>query len=198
MLARFTCTACCNWSAAGCMKLLRHCRELPQQDPGTPDPWQTQAAPCSPMAASGGAGGRGPALSQEPDHPEAEFLGGTASSALGAPAMAADPLQRAVARDPGDAAAFLNLGNACVDLDQLHDRENGMFGSVATSSICQGQWDGGDPVGRTILLHAEHGFCDTIQPARDVPLIAGRGGHPILAGERPLTRCCADGRHRPS
>jgi tetratricopeptide (TPR) repeat protein len=48
------------------------------------------------------------------------------------------------------------------------------------------QWDGGDPNGRTILVHAEQGLGDTIQFARYLPLIAERGGHPVLACERPL------------
>ncbi len=48
------------------------------------------------------------------------------------------------------------------------------------------QWDGTDPVGLTILVHAEQGLGDTIQFARYLPLIAARGGHAVLACERPL------------
>ncbi len=48
------------------------------------------------------------------------------------------------------------------------------------------QWDGGDPAGRTILVHAEQGLGDTIQFARYLPLIADRGGRPVLACERSL------------
>jgi Flp pilus assembly protein TadD len=48
------------------------------------------------------------------------------------------------------------------------------------------QWDGSDPAGRTILVHAEQGFGDTIQFARYLPLIAVRGGRAVLACERPL------------
>lgn len=48
------------------------------------------------------------------------------------------------------------------------------------------QWDGSDPAGRTILVHAEQGLGDTIQFARYLPLIAARGGHPVLACERQL------------
>ena len=48
------------------------------------------------------------------------------------------------------------------------------------------QWDGGEPAGRTILVHAEQGLGDTIQFARYLPLIAARGGRPVLACEQPL------------
>jgi tetratricopeptide (TPR) repeat protein len=48
------------------------------------------------------------------------------------------------------------------------------------------QWDGGDPQGRTILVHAEQGFGDTIQFARYLPLIVARGARVVLACERPL------------
>ena len=45
------------------------------------------------------------------------------------------------------------------------------------------QWDGNDPAGRTILVHAEQGFGDTIQFARYLPRI---GGRVVLACERPV------------
>jgi Flp pilus assembly protein TadD len=47
-------------------------------------------------------------------------------------------------------------------------------------------WNGNDPAGRTILVHAEQGLGDTIQFARYLPLIAARGGNPILACDPAL------------
>ena len=47
-------------------------------------------------------------------------------------------------------------------------------------------WDGGDLAGRTILLHAEQGFGDTIQFIRYARLVANRGGKVIVECQREL------------
>jgi tetratricopeptide (TPR) repeat protein len=46
----------------------------------------------------------------------------------------------------------------------------------------------GEFAGRTILLHAEQGFGDTLQFCRYVPLLAARGARVILEVQRPLQR----------
>jgi len=48
------------------------------------------------------------------------------------------------------------------------------------------QWDGGPLDGRTILLHNEQGFGDTIQFVRYLPEVIRRGGKIILACQREL------------
>jgi tetratricopeptide (TPR) repeat protein len=52
----------------------------------------------------------------------------------------------------------------------------------------RGIWDGSDLQGKRILLDCEQGFGDSIQFVRYVPMIAGRGGKPILAATPELFR----------
>jgi tetratricopeptide (TPR) repeat protein len=47
-------------------------------------------------------------------------------------------------------------------------------------------WDGAALEGRTLLVHAEQGFGDTIQFARYLPLLATPGAKVVLACDRPL------------
>jgi Flp pilus assembly protein TadD len=201
------------------------------------------------------------ALRDTPDSAELHFLRGTACSALSRPDQARAALTTAIALNPNHAPAWLNLGNAFMDLDDLPTAEahcrhaldldpaliearvslgfiltarnrlaeatevleaaiRASPGNVqahwnmATAALLAGDlprgfaeyewrkqhdlfrrdfinlpgpiWDGGDPDGRTILVHAEQGFGDTIQFARYLPLIARRGGAPVLACEPSL------------
>jgi Flp pilus assembly protein TadD len=51
------------------------------------------------------------------------------------------------------------------------------------------RWFGDEPLaGRTILLHAEQGFGDTLQFCRYVPLVAALGAHVVLAVQPALVR----------
>jgi len=51
---------------------------------------------------------------------------------------------------------------------------------VPSRIFSQPLWDGSDLAGRTILLHAEQGFGDTIQFVRYVPMVVQRGGIVIV------------------
>jgi len=42
------------------------------------------------------------------------------------------------------------------------------------------QWDGGDIAGKTLLLHSEQGFGDTIMAARYLPWVAAKGAHVVV------------------
>jgi tetratricopeptide (TPR) repeat protein len=54
-------------------------------------------------------------------------------------------------------------------------------------NFAQPQWSGSDDVaGKTILLHADHGYGDTIQFCRYAPLVAARGARVILEVQEPL------------
>jgi tetratricopeptide (TPR) repeat protein len=52
-------------------------------------------------------------------------------------------------------------------------------------------WQGEDIAGKSILLHSEQGFGDTIQFLRYVPLVAERARHVVLEIPRPLVRMAA-------
>jgi TPR repeat/Tetratricopeptide repeat len=56
----------------------------------------------------------------------------------------------------------------------------------------QPKWDGSDLAGKTILLHSEQGFGDTIQFIRYVPMVAERGGKVILVCPPELRRLLKD------
>jgi Tfp pilus assembly protein PilF len=55
----------------------------------------------------------------------------------------------------------------------------------------QPQWDGSPLAGRTILLHAEQGFGDTIQFSRYAPLVKARGGRVVLECQPALVSLIA-------
>ncbi len=52
-------------------------------------------------------------------------------------------------------------------------------------------WTGEDLAGKTILLHHEQGFGDTIQFMRYAPLVAARGARVVLEVQPPLARLAA-------
>jgi hypothetical protein len=52
----------------------------------------------------------------------------------------------------------------------------------------QPRWDGCDPCGKTILLHCEQGFGDSIQFVRYAPLLAARGAKVLLECPGELSR----------
>jgi tetratricopeptide (TPR) repeat protein len=57
----------------------------------------------------------------------------------------------------------------------------------ARRKFAQRLWLGAEPLaGKTILLHAEQGFGDTIQFCRYVPLVAERAGRVIVEVQKPL------------
>jgi Flp pilus assembly protein TadD len=201
------------------------------------------------------------ALRLTPDSAELHFRRGTAFNALSRPLEARDALVTSTTLNPNFAPAWLNLGNACMDLDDLTTAEahcrhalhldpalieahvslgfiltsqgrlteaattlehaihldpNNVHAhwNLATTALLAGDlprgfaeyewrkrhdlfrrdfinlpgpiWDGADPAGRVILVHAEQGLGDTIQFARYLPLIARRGGTPILACDPSL------------
>ncbi|HYV39949.1 MAG TPA: tetratricopeptide repeat protein [Gemmataceae bacterium] len=66
-----------------------------------------------------------------------------------------------------------------------------MQAGVKPRLFSQPLWDGSDLRGKTILLHAEQGFGDTIQFVRYAPLVKARGGRVIVECQPRLTRLLA-------
>jgi tetratricopeptide (TPR) repeat protein len=66
-------------------------------------------------------------------------------------------------------------------------RRRGASTGPSKRDFPQPPWLGGDEIaGKTILLHSEQGFGDTIQFCRYAPLVAARGTRVILEVEEPL------------
>ena len=60
--------------------------------------------------------------------------------------------------------------------------------SEAERDFAQPQWRGEPAPGKTLLIHAEQGYGDTLQFCRYAPLVRDRGLHVIMEAPRPLTR----------
>jgi hypothetical protein len=56
----------------------------------------------------------------------------------------------------------------------------------------QRRWDGSTLNGKTILVHAEQGFGDTIQFVRYLPMVQTQGGHVIFECQKNLIRLLRD------
>jgi Tfp pilus assembly protein PilF len=134
------------------------------------------------------------ALKLNPDFADAQLDLG---SALQETAATLDPpiaaFERAIALQPDFATAHWNLGFVRL---LLGDYQRGLqeyewrlrTGVVPPRAFSRPRWDGSDLAGKTILLHTEQGFGDTIHMARYIPMLAARGARVILECPRPLVR----------
>jgi Flp pilus assembly protein TadD len=111
---------------------------------------------------------------------------------LGAEAIA--EYRRAIALQPDFAEAHLNLsltlllrGDFQQGWPEFEWRQKTRTHSMSLN-FSQPRWNGQGLEGKTILLHAEQGFGDTIQFVRYAPLVAGRGGRVILLCPHDLVR----------
>jgi len=62
------------------------------------------------------------------------------------------------------------------------------LGTLVPRGLPAPRWNGEDLAGRTILLHGEQGYGDTIQGLRYAPLVAARGARVVLEVPQPLMR----------
>ncbi|HTQ78203.1 MAG TPA: tetratricopeptide repeat protein [Burkholderiales bacterium] len=142
------------------------------------------------------------ALALEPGSAPALSNRGNALAALGRLDEAIASHRRAVEQAPADAQARLNL--ALAEL-AAGDWERGWRSYAGRDldrdaegrrrEFAQPLWRGdGDVRGRTVLLHAEQGFGDTLMFARYVPLLAARGARVLLEVQPRLKALMRDTR----
>jgi tetratricopeptide (TPR) repeat protein len=134
------------------------------------------------------------ALELEPKSPEVLCNYGSALQVAGRAAEAEEMFRRAIAQRPDLPLAHANLGAMLL---LRGDYENGWrehewrLADGRERQFAQPRWNGEDLHGKTILLHSEQGFGDTIQFVRYVPLVAQRGGRIVLACQPPLKQLLA-------
>lgn len=122
-------------------------------------------------------------------HPAAFANRGISQLWAGSPKDAMTSFDRALALDPGHTNAAINkallsmlLGDYPVGLPLFEHRPRP--GVIRTAAPA---WLGGaDVAGKTLLIHAEQGFGDSIQFCRYVPMLAAMGAKVILAVPEPL------------
>jgi tetratricopeptide (TPR) repeat protein len=101
--------------------------------------------------------------------------------------------ERALALDPLHPDANFNRGRLLLHLDRWAEGWEGYEWRLKNKRQKRAffrsvMWDGSPLPGKTLLLHAEQGFGDTIQFCRYAPLMAERGGTVVLAVQPPLRR----------
>jgi tetratricopeptide (TPR) repeat protein len=125
-------------------------------------------------------------LQIKPDSTNAMVNRGNALRYLGRFDEAIASFDRALAIEPELAEAHWNKG---LLLLSRGDFENGLAeyewrwrreDEFKPRDFAQPQWQGGDLAGKTILLHAEQGFGDSIQFLRYVPLVVAKGARVVL------------------
>lgn len=96
--------------------------------------------------------------------------------------------------DPGYAEAHWNLSMALLALGAYNEgwlEYEWRFKKVqpvAERGFPQPRWDGSPLNGKTILLHSEQGFGDTLQFARYAPLVAEKGGKVVIECQIPALK----------
>ena len=139
------------------------------------------------------------ALKLEPNLTDAHLNMGSVLAEQGHVQDAIGCFERVLAVQPDSADAHWNRGIAWLSLGNFEQGWDGYEWRLkreetALRSFRQPLWDGSELAGRTILLHAEQGYGDTIQFIRFAPLVKERGGTVIVECQEPvwsLLRSCA-------
>jgi tetratricopeptide (TPR) repeat protein len=140
------------------------------------------------------------ALALQPDYADALVNRGVTLHALKRFDQALASYDRAVALQPenADAHFFGSLSRLLTgDFDrgwiEYEWRRKGASTGPSRRVFPQPLWLGGNEIAdKTILLHSEQGFGDTIQFCRYAPLVAARGARVVLEVEEPLQGLLTD------
>ncbi len=135
------------------------------------------------------------AVDLKPDFPEAHNNLGNALQQLRRLDEAGACYQRAVDLQPDFAGAHYNLamtllarGDMAAGWEEYEWRWQSPHMLKARRNFAQPQWRGEAAAGRTLLIHAEQGFGDTLQFCRYAPLAAARGLRVVMEVPKALVR----------
>jgi tetratricopeptide (TPR) repeat protein len=136
------------------------------------------------------------ALEERPDNPDIMTNLGIVLQFSGRYEEARRQCERVISLAPDHFSARFNLSLLLLLLGEFprgwEEYENRWhLLETKRPSFAQPEWQGEDLHGKTILLHAEQGFGDTIQQLRYIPAVAARGARIALRIDRPLVRLAA-------
>lgn len=126
------------------------------------------------------------ALALKPDNADTLTNRGNALRHLGRTGDAVDSFDRAIALKPDLAEAHWNRALTCLETGDFLRGWQGYEwrwhrgGEMQSRNFAQPQWRGEDLRGKTILLHAEQGFGDTLQFIRYLPMVVAKGARVVL------------------
>lgn len=144
-------------------------------------------------------------IALDPSHVDALYERGNALRELRRHDEALGSYRRALALRPesadvhvNEALTLLRLGDFRVGLPKYEWRWRRKDVAGLRRNFAQPLWRGEEPIdGKTILLHAEQGFGDTIQFARYAALVAARGARVVLEVQ-PQLKPLIDGMNGPA
>jgi hypothetical protein len=133
------------------------------------------------------------ALALDPDRPETVESHGILLHNMGDGKGAIRALDRALELSPGNAKtrwnrAIVALANGDLRAGFADHEARREIAELAPRRFPMPSWSGERISGRTILVHAEQGFGDTLQFARYLPMLAGKGARVIFAVQPELLR----------
>jgi hypothetical protein len=136
------------------------------------------------------------ALRRNPNDANACTNLGVALAEQGRSRLALEVHEAALALAPGDAAVRCNRALALLAAGDLargfaENEWRWQVPGMLAHGVAGPCWQGEDPAGRTILVHDEGGYGDTLQFVRYVPLLAARGARVVLRVQPPLVRLLA-------